>query len=155
MRQRVTRLFVALLMLGLVACDQGTKLAAAHALSGGRVVTVVPGVFDLRYALNRGAAFSTMEHWGHALVLAVTLLSIAAVVIGWIRMRRAAWPTHVAFALVVSGAIANMSDRVVRGAVVDFAHLRGWPVFNVADVAITIGAVALALVSMRKARAPA
>ena len=52
-------------------------------------------------------------------------------------------PQHVGFAFVLAGALGNVVDRAVRGYVVDFIHVRHWPVFNVADSAITLGVVML------------
>lgn len=145
MKTRAVRLLVVLLMLGLFACDQTTKAVATHALAGGKVVTLLPGVFELRLALNPGAAFSMLSGVGAAALSALQLALIVGAAIAWHRLRAAGARAHVAFALLIAGALANLADRALRGAVVDFLHLRRWPIFNVADVAIVVGALLLAL----------
>ncbi len=62
--------------------------------------------------------------------------------------QRAARATQVGFALVFSGALGNIVDRAARGYVVDFIHVRGWPVFNVADIAVVVGMGLIALASL-------
>ena len=64
------------------------------------------------------------------------------------RVDRAARVTQVGFALVFSGALGNIVDRIARGYVVDFIHVRGWPVFNVADIAVVVGMGLIALASL-------
>jgi lipoprotein signal peptidase len=77
-------------------------------------------------------------------------------IIAWHWRRRAVWFVHGAFALVVAGALGNVTDRLARGFVVDFIHLRYWPIFNVADVCVTIGGVVLFAYFYRSpARTPA
>jgi signal peptidase II len=71
------------------------------------------------------------------------VLALAAIAVLAVRRRRAAEPPsraeQVGVALVVGGALGNLVDRVVRGYVVDFIHVHGWPVFNVADIAVAVG----------------
>jgi signal peptidase II len=142
---RALRLLVVVLLLGLVACDQTTKHVASSALADGRIVTLLPGVFDLRLAHNAGVAFSLMTGWGALAIAAVQLAVLGGAVFGWWRGRAQGAAFHVALALVVGGAVANLVDRVARGAVVDFLHVAHWPIFNVADVAIVAGGLLLVL----------
>ena len=111
---------------------------------------MIPNVLDLRYAENHGTAFSILDgsHGTRTMVLLVlgSLLAIFAICLYWWRVRRNGPATQLACALVVAGAIGNLADRAVRGFVVDFVHLHRWPIFNVADVAITLG-VAMLLVA--------
>ncbi|GAC1540396.1 MAG: hypothetical protein NVS3B10_05080 [Polyangiales bacterium] len=152
---------LALSMVGLVGCDHATKHAARAALAGGRVFTLVPGLLDLRYAENRSTAFSLLDEArtpsAVALLAALTALALVAIAVWWWRSRRAAPTVHVGFAFVVDGAIGNLGDRVARGFVVDFVHLRHWPIFNVADVAITLGVglIALGALTRRSRTEPA
>ncbi len=145
MKTRALRLLVVVLLLGLVACDQTTKHVATSALADGRIVTLLPGVLDLRLANNPGVAFSLMDGWGAVAIASVQLAVLAGALLLWWRGRGAGAAFHVALALVVGGAVANLWDRLARGAVVDFVHLAHWPVFNVADVAIVAGVALLAL----------
>jgi signal peptidase II len=152
-RARAYRLLVVLLLLGSVACDQTTKHVATRALEGGRVVTLVPGLFDLRLVHNPGIAFSLLNGFGAAALVGVAIAVLALLAVTWWRMRHRGALVQAALALVAGGALANLWDRIARGAVVDFMHLAHWPVFNVADVAIVAGAMLLAIAG-RSAHAP-
>jgi signal peptidase II len=140
---------------GLVGCDHATKLAAESTLRGRGAVEVVPGVLDLSYAENRDVAFNGLSRLSlhpPSLLLVAFSLAVTAVVVGlWVRRRHGAWPQHAGFAMVVAGALGNAIDRAVRGHVVDFVHLRFWPVFNVADVLVVAG-VALLVIGHRAQR---
>jgi signal peptidase II len=136
-------------MLGLVACDQTSKALAVHALAGGKVIPVVPGLFDLRLAHNTGAAFSMMAGLSVVAMAIVQLAIVGVASAFWWRMRGQGARAHVAFGVLIAGALANVVDRIARGAVVDFMHLRHWPIFNVADIAIVVGAIGLALAARR------
>jgi signal peptidase II len=156
MTRRLLHLFLGLLLVGLVGCDHATKAAARATLADGRVVTLVPNVLDLRYAENRGTAFSLIDHaQGRTtlMLVVVSLFAIAAIAVYWWRLRGARASTQIACALIGAGAIGNVVDRVARGYVVDFVNLHHWPIFNVADVAITIGVAMLLLGSIARARA--
>lgn len=136
-------------VLALVGCDHATKLAAATALREHGPVVVVPGVVDLSYTENHDVAFdglSRLSLHAPAAWLALLALSITAVVVvAWVRRRRSAWPVHAGFALIVAGALGNALDRATRGHVVDFIHVRFWPVFNVADILVVAGIAVLLL----------
>lgn len=144
------RLAITLLTVSLFGCDHATKLAAESTLSQGRVVGLVSGVLELRYAANDDTAFSLLRSFGIArtpsLLLAPAAFALLGMVAMWIASRkRASRLQHVAFALVVGGALGNVVDRAMRGYVVDFIHLTRWPVFNVADVAVVAGMLLLVL----------
>jgi len=150
-RRALSSLVLVLVAAALVGCDHATKVAAKSALATRGALALVPGVLDLRYAENRGAAFSTFAASSDALagpaLLGVSVVA-ALLVAAWWWKRRAAPPLERAgYALVLAGALGNAIDRAARGYVVDFIHLAHWPVFNVADVAIVAGGVALALAS--------
>jgi signal peptidase II len=131
----------------LVGCDHATKAAAEGALRDRAPLQLVPGVVDLAYTENHGVAFSALERlslhpppWAlFSMAMATTTILVAA----WIRRRRACWPEQAGFALVVAGALGNALDRVARGHVVDFIHVRFWPVFNVADILVVAGGLLL------------
>ncbi|MDX2177340.1 MAG: signal peptidase II [Candidatus Sumerlaeia bacterium] len=106
-------------------------------------IVLIPGFFNLTYAENTGAAFSIMS--GHPELLALVSLAVSAM-LGWFWYTLPAgekWARG-AIALILSGAIGNVIDRLVRGFVVDFFHAywrdHHWPIFNVADSAICVGA---------------
>ena len=129
-----------------VALDQLTKAWAVDVLDGGRIIELV-WTLRLRLTFNDGAAFSIGGGSGGLLAI------LGLVVVAFVYRSVLQWPGRlppVALGLVVGGAIGNLVDRVARdGAVVDFIDLQWWPLFNVADIGITCGAIALVLLSLR------
>jgi signal peptidase II len=148
---------LASMVVGLVGCDHATKVAAESALRDGHRVNVVPGWVDLRLTENDDIAFNAFSRLSlHPPAWVLTIAAVAAlagVAVAWWR-RRPSLVTGCAYALVAAGAIGNAVDRLLRGRVVDFIHLRCWPVFNVADIAVVAG-VALLFLEHRAARSSA
>ena len=147
---RARRWYLAVALV-IVLVDQATKTWALNALDGGRTVDVV---WTLRFALgfNSGMAFSKAEGWGPVIGVAATGVLVYLLS----TLRRAGSAVSAAgLALVIGGAAGNLVDRLfrgdawMRGSVVDFIDLQWWPVFNVADSAITVGAVLLVLGALR------
>lgn len=132
-----------------LGCDYGTKgLAKAH-LQGQNPLELVPGLFALRYAENTDTAFSLvgdlMSRETRHLVLSV-IAGAATLLLGVILAR--AWRgfglvQRYGAVAILAGAVGNTSERAVRGYVIDFLHVSFWPVFNVADIAIVLGAALL------------
>jgi len=142
----------------LVAVDQATKYAAVQALAGGRLVEVTP-FFNLTLVYNTGAAFSFLSDasgWQRWFFVALAL-GASAWIVHLLRRHAGQRLFSLALALVLAGAVGNVIDRLVVGAVIDFLdfHALGyhWPAFNVADSAITCGAVLLVWDALRPARA--
>ena len=131
-----------LLAFFVVALDQASKLFVLFALPFGESVPVVRGVFYLTALYNTGGAFSLFQPWTGLL----TILT-AAVVVAILFMVRAQKNMPRLFAtslaLIMGGAAGNLIDRVRLGRVIDFLDFRVWPVFNVADIAITVGIIFL------------
>jgi signal peptidase II len=154
-RSRTCALALLLCVVCLVGCDHATKLAAETALRDHAPLRIVPGVMDLAYTENHGVAFSALErlslHPPAWALFALAVVATSAILALWFRRRRATWPEHAGFALVVAGALGNALDRVARGHVVDFIHVRFWPVFNVADILVVAGGMLLLLVHARRA----
>jgi signal peptidase II len=154
-RSRACLLALLLCVACLVGCDHATKLAAETALRDHPPLRLWPGVMDLAYTENHGVAFSMLErlslHPPAWALFALAFVATSALLALWFRRRRAAWPEHAGFALVVAGALGNALDRVARGHVVDFIHVRFWPVFNVADILVVAGGILLLLVHGRRA----
>jgi signal peptidase II len=153
-RSRACALALLLCVVGLVGCDHATKLAAETALRDHAPLRILPGMLDLAYTENHGVAFSALErlsiHPPAWALFALAVVATSALLGLWFRRRRARWPEHAGFALVVAGALGNALDRVARGHVVDFIHVRFWPVFNVADILVVAGAILLLLVRARR-----
>jgi signal peptidase II len=149
-----------LVSVGVLVLDQLTKWLIQQTMVFGQQVRVLP-FFNLVLVYNPGAAFSflsTAPGWQRDLFVAIGLAASGLIV--WLLRRHAADPMFCfALALILGGAIGNVIDRVLLGAVVDFldVHVAGyhWPAFNVADSAITCGAALLIWDSLRRPRAAA
>lgn len=123
--------------------DRITKHAVVTGIPVGEVHKFLPAV-NLVHVQNTGVAFSLFSGGG-TLVLALTVAALAALVVYFVRRpaRRGLWvPTG----LLVGGAVGNLIDRIAHGSVTDFIQLPAWPAFNVSDIAITIGVLALVYV---------
>jgi signal peptidase II len=145
MPRRLAPIVLVLIALLVTGCDQATKAWAEDELSDGPKSLVSERV-ELAYHQNRGIAFNAERLVPPAARGVLLIAGAAAVVVlgvAWYRRRREVSPVTAGYALVVAGAAGNLIDRIARGYVVDFVHVHGWPVFNVADVAIAAGAVLL------------
>jgi signal peptidase II len=138
----------------IVVLDQATKLIVTNYLAVHEMVTVTP-FFNLVLTYNPGAAFSFLSSasgWQRWLFIAIALAASVWIVFllrRYTRLRLFA----AALSLVLAGAVGNLIDRVLFGAVIDFLdfHAFGyhWPAFNVADTAITCGALLLVWDTLR------
>ena len=132
----------------MVALDQLTKSWALRALDDGPVHVL--WTLRLRLSFNSGAAFGLGP--GLAPLLVVVGIVLVVALLGFGRAATSTLAGTVALGLVLGGAVGNLVDRLLRqhgGAVVDFVDLQWWPVFNVADAAISCGVVVLLVVSWR------
>ncbi len=133
--------------------DQVTKVWAVAALSDGPV-TLISGFLWFRLVRNAGAAFGLLPGAG-AVIAMLALVAAAAILIAVRTMERRI--DALALGLVLGGALGNLIDRIVRGdgfldgRVVDFIDFDFFPTFNVADTAITIGAILALWLAMRSA----
>lgn len=134
-----------LVLAGLILLiDQVTKIWSARALSV-RPLVLIPGVLELTYLENRGAVWGLMQGW--QIVFLVATFLFLGVLIWFCAKKRTEMTvlTRIILALLFSGAAGNMIDRVFLGYVRDMIYFRliNFPVFNVADSAITIAAALL------------
>ena len=133
----------------IVLLDQASKLFVLQHLSPDKTVPLIQGFFHLTLVHNTGIAFGFFrEHQGILLILIT--LSLVFLWIWAVRMESKSAAGRAAFALILGGAIGNWMDRLRFGAVVDFLDFRVWPVFNIADSAITIGVALYLLLLLRK-----
>ena len=137
--------------------DQLSKIAISKVFAYGESVAITP-FFNLVLVYNRGAAFSFLAAAGGWQRWAFTGLGVvAALVICYLLKRHGTQRLFcTALALILGGALGNVIDRLVYGHVIDFLdfHVGGWhwPAFNLADSAITIGAILLVLDELRRVR---
>lgn len=124
--------------------DRATKWLVERHLAGRPPIELIHGVVRLRYTTNTGGAFGLFggQAWLFFLATVVVCLVIAAA-----SARLVSAATAVGLGLILGGALGNLTDRLVRGprGVVDFIDFRVWPVFNVADSAIVVGAFVIAV----------
>ena len=161
------KLFLKLFFTGtvlLAGChsDLYTKKLATESLKDQRSVPLVSGFIDLRYTENEGVSFSLLENLddGIRTPVIITLQMISTLVLLGviIRFRHKSAMTLLPFVLVLAGAFGNLFDRIRYGHVVDFIHFHvqdgfSWPVFNLADVWVTIG-IAILLLQIMTGRDP-
>ena len=131
--------------------DRITKIWAEATLPAGPI-DLVPGVLTLRFTTNSGGAFSIGQRapWFFVGVTAIVVAIILAT-----SFRHTSRIVGASLGLVLGGALGNLTDRAIRGSgmrgrVVDFIDFHVWPVFNLADSAIVIGAVLLAWAGLRE-----
>ena len=134
---------VALLLIiyaAVVVTDQLLKYWVANSLSTNAPDSahLFDGWLSLTYVTNTGAAFGILAGSGSLFVL-VPMLACAAVLIFWRSLSLQPFPVRAAIALMAAGATGNLIDRVRLGYVIDYIHLRYWPVFNLADCAVVVG----------------
>jgi signal peptidase II len=132
--------------IGALALDQITKALITAFISPGAAVRLIPGL-ELTHQTNTGAAFGLFAGRGQ-IIFWVSLLVVVLTLLWFFRSRgmEGLW-YYVALGLIVGGAAGNLTDRIFRGAVVDYIDVGWWPVFNAADIAIVAGVlVMLALI---------
>jgi len=137
-----------LLALIVVLLDRWTKRLVAARIPMFTHIQIIPGFFRLTHTENTGAAFSLFadspSHWKTALLIGFSLIAMVIVSVLLWRQRSALTITGIALSLILGGAVGNLWDRVASGRVVDFllVYVRQyqWPVFNLADSAIVVGA---------------
>lgn len=140
---RWRRWLVVAVALGLVALDQLSKWLVVTHLVPGQSVRVC-AILDFTYSHNRGVAFGLWSQGGILLPI-VAMICIVALLFGGRQYASRSALVMWALALLVGGALGNLFDRIRLGYVVDFIDFRFWPVFNIADTGIVIGALLLLL----------
>lgn len=141
-------IFYSVLLLTL-ALDQLTKVLALHGLSQVDTVEVIPRIFHLTLVHNTGIAFGFFRQHPSILLSLITL-SLVFLFLWGRNLPKENKMERFALALILGGAVGNWLDRLRFGAVIDFLDFRVWPVFNVADSAITIGVTFFAWSLLKK-----
>jgi len=143
---QVGALLIGLITAPVLLLDQASKLFVRSHMMLYESIAIIHNWFDITYTLNPGAAFSLFVNtpgWFKSVVL-ILLSSIAVVVLVVLLLRSPkVGMNSIALALILAGAIGNLIDRLSRGLVVDFIHVHyythSYPIFNLADSAITVG----------------
>jgi len=147
------------LSLILVIADQLTKLMVLGYLELYESIEIT-SFFSLTHVHNYGAAFSFLANedgWQQYFLVSISTIASIAIIL-WMKKTSTTQPYKlIALSLILSGAIGNLIDRAVFGFVIDFINLHYqdfyWPVFNVADMAITLGVILLLLVDFKQDKA--
>ncbi len=137
----------------LILLDQATKAIARGNMAEGEFITVIPHVLDFTLVFNQGIAFGMLQGLG------VWLAPVAILMTGfayWLYTKREPNDKMQALVaiLVAGGAIGNVIDRLTMGRVTDFINIKIIPVFNFADIYITISFVVMAILIMRQEPKP-
>jgi signal peptidase II len=147
-RARTVHLLLAVLV---VLADRWTKHLVAARIAMYKTIQIIPGFFRITHTENTGAAFSLFadspSHWKTSALIAFSIVALVIVVGLLWKQKQAFTTTGIALSLILGGAFGNLWDRVASGRVVDFLlfYVRQyqWPVFNLADSSIVIGAFLL------------
>jgi signal peptidase II len=142
-----------LLALIVVLLDRWTKHLATSRIAPYAHIQIIPGFFRLTHTENAGAAFSLFAnspaHWRNGLLIGFSILAMVIVAVLLWKQVRGLTATGIALALILGGAAGNLLDRLASGRVVDFLlfYIKQyqWPVFNLADTSIVIGAALLVI----------
>lgn len=138
-------------VIALTLLDQFTKFLAVANLKDKPAIPIIEDVFELRYLENRGSAFGMMQN-RRIFFIIITIIIIAAFI--WVFVRtprtRRMLPLNILCVFIVSGAVGNFIDRLLNGYVVDFFYFKliDFPIFNVADIYVTLSAAALIILGI-------
>lgn len=155
-----TLLYSLLIVAALVAADQASKILVRLYIPLHQSSPLLPNLVDLTYVQNKGVSFSFLGNLtdGLRVPLLIVVSVLALLVLGWYWWRHRGQLgvlSHLAFQLIVAGALGNLIDRVVYGAVTDFFHFRFYSysffVNNLADMFISAGVIAYVLGMVRSA----
>lgn len=140
-------IFLSLFIVSFIVCaDRLTKIFFTHTLSLGESFVVIRNVLHMTLVHNTGIAFGMFKNHGIVFII-IPLIMIVLLVYNFYHYKynneKLSRLYVVAVSLILAGAIGNLIDRILYGHVIDFIDLRIWPVFNIADSAITVGAFLL------------
>ncbi len=133
---------VVILIFATLILDQLTKFTLRQNFIPHQSIPLIKGVFHLTLVYNRGAAFGMFKNQTF-LFIVVSLFALIFIYFDLKNKKSESKIYTVALSLIAAGALGNLIDRIFLGYVVDFLDFRIWPVFNLADSAITIGAILL------------
>lgn len=130
-----------IIVIAILFLDRLTKILITSNLVTGESIPVINNIFHITLVKNRGAAFGLLQ----GKVPFILLTSLLAVVLIYFNLKdsKGNRPVKIFLSLILAGALGNLFDRLMFGYVIDFLDFRVWPVFNVADSAITVGAILL------------
>ena len=134
-----------MLIVGIILLDQISKIAVRSFMTEGQSISVIKGFFSITYIENRGVAFGLLSkhEW---VVIALQLIVVIVVLILFLKMRGKSRLFDFALAIILAGGIGNIIDRLIKGSVTDMLSFSIFPpVFNVADIGVTVGCALIIL----------
>lgn len=129
-------------------CDQVSKYWILQNLGphpGMRVIPVIGDWFNIVYSQNTGVAFGLFRNMSPLFIVVSLVICAGAIYVYNVYLPNDTWTVQLSLGLIVGGALGNVVDRINHGFVVDFIQVGWWPVFNLADSSISVGATVLAL----------
>lgn len=133
----------AIIIAAVVLADQLTKYIIQSTCVLHETIPFLPGVLDITYVHNYGAAFSILQNKQIFLILFTSAAMLAITIYVLKQQKNFPKAEAVAFALIVGGGLGNLINRVAYGYVVDFINIYFLPVFNVADMSVCVGSALL------------
>ncbi len=124
--------------------DQFSKFLAIRRLNLNESLAVIKDTFHLTLVRNTGAAFGIFKGATFFFIV-IAILTVTAIVVYIRKTAKPLFLRDAALGLILGGALGNLADRLRFGYVIDFLDFRIWPVFNVADSVVTIGAIMLVI----------
>lgn len=160
MKRRQLKIILLLALVALcTSCDLSTKWLASRHLQYSLPIPIIDNWLELRYTENEAIAFSLFHSVPSGIRSWIiyglsTMAFIFLIFLIWESRRNSFW-WLLALMLILAGALGNLSERILRGYVIDFIHFHyydrfSWPVFNVADILISTGGILLAILMLRK-----
>jgi len=128
-----------------IVLDIISKQIVIGSMTENQVISVIPGLFDLRYINNHGAAFSILQGKTLLLIIATCAMMAGLVVYYVLKRKSIIRAEQIALAMIVGGGVGNLIDRIFQGYVTDFLDIHIIPIFNVADCFITVGCALLVI----------
>jgi signal peptidase II len=138
-----------LVSFAILLLDQMTKNLILKNLAAGMSIPIIQNVFHLTFVQNTGIAFGLFQN-SNLFFLCTSLFIMLGIIYVLLQTPKEEKATHIFLGMVLGGAMGNIVDRMFLGYVVDFLDFRFWPIFNVADSAITIAIIGLIIVLWKK-----
>ena len=132
---------ITIIIFALILIDQITKYLIRINFQEGETLPIISDIFHLTYVRNRGAAFSIFENIEIVTILIPIVIIILTIAFLIYYKNKISKVMLISISLIISGGLSNLIDRVIFGYVTDMIDFRFFPVFNIADIAVTIGCI--------------
>lgn len=134
-----------LIILAAILADQAIKFIVKSNMNVFDSIPLIDGFLSLTYIQNTGAAFSIFQDKSNLLLVANLILIVVMFVFLFLGLKKEGPLALTGLALIIGGGLGNIADRVMQGFVVDYIHILDFPIFNLADICVCVGAFLLIL----------